>query len=114
MYPCCLVVLGCARLDGIGCSPTLTSLAGDFYSPKVQIWGLYLRTIGVVGSLSAAQIPNIPWARDWREGEWEDRMAPLNEEDWRVMLRGGARGASDPERRGSLLWTVLAGCWGLT
>jgi hypothetical protein len=36
-------------------------------------------------------------------------MAPLNEEDWRVMLRGGPRGASDPERRGSLLWTVLAG-----
>jgi hypothetical protein len=70
--PMLFVVLGRARLGCIGCSPTLTSWAGDFYSPKVQIWGLYLRTIGVVGGHSAAQIPKITqsnWARDRRESE---------------------------------------------
>jgi hypothetical protein len=102
LYPCCLVVLGRARLNCIRRSPTLTSWAGDFYSPKVQIWGLYLRTIGVAGSLSAAQIPEITqsnWARDWRGNECGHMMERLGEDDWRVMLRGRASGASDPERK---------------
>jgi hypothetical protein len=67
---------------------TLTTWAEDFYSPKVQIWGLYLRTTEVAGSLSAGQIPKTTltnWARDYRESEYAETMKRLREGDRRLM-----------------------------